>query len=71
LQALKDGQAEQPVSATTLYPINGVDEQSSLETIYNLLQNRQAPALVTFDQSGNATGLVDTYMLNKFIQQAK
>ena len=71
LQALKDGKAEQPVSSSTLYPVNGVDEQSSLETIYNVLQNRQAPALVTFDQSGNATGLVDTYMLNKFIQQTK
>lgn len=71
LQALKDGQAEQPVSSTALHSIKGVDEQSSLETIYNLLQHQQTPALVTFDQSGNATGLVDTYMLNKFIQQAK
>lgn len=71
LQALKNGQAEQPVSAVSLHAINGVDEQSSLESIYNLLQQQQTPALVTFDQSGNATGLVDTYTLNKFIQQAK
>lgn len=71
LQALKNGQADEAVTAGALEMIKGVNEQSSLNTIYNLLQQDQTPALVTFDQAGNATGLIDTYMLNQFIQHAK
>lgn len=71
LQALKNGQAHLPVSEVYLHSINGVNELSSLETIYNLLQTHQQPALITFDQFGNATGIVDSYILNQFIKEAR
>lgn len=72
LQALKDGKADLPVQKLPLYPIKSVHEQSSLETIYQTLQQQQQiPALVTFDHQGNATGLIDGYLLNQFIKQMK
>ena len=71
LQALKDGKADLPVQELPLHPVKSVHEQSSLETIYQTLQQQQIPALVTFDHRGNATGLIDGYLLNQFIRQMK
>jgi Zn-dependent protease len=71
LKVLKQGKALQPVAEAQLHSISGVNELSSLDTIYTLIQNQQQPALVTFDKFGNATGIVDSYMLNRFIKEAR